>query len=92
MKTINLTQVKIYVDITRTDYMTVDAKKEIANMLYMNGNGLPAHALALKIYNSDGTVELDDEELTMLSEVIQSNCRPAFIDGFLELLKEESNG
>ena len=56
-------------------------------MLYLNVNGIRAHALAMKIYQSDGEVDYSDEEVKTITDVANAYGTPAFIDGLREILK-----
>jgi len=48
---------------------------------------IEAHALAFKIFNSNGEIEYNDEECNMIKEYA-SLCSPAFIDAINKLLLE----
>ncbi len=48
---------------------------------------VPCHALAFKIFNSNGEIEYNDEECNMIKEYA-SLCSPAFIDAINKLLLE----
>ena len=43
-------------------------KKDFANIIYQLGRGIEAHALAFKIFNSNGEIEYNDEECNMIKE------------------------
>ena len=58
-------------------------------MIYNNVNGIKAHALALKIYNGEGSVEYTDEEVSLMGTVAERLCVPGFIDGLREQLKND---
>lgn len=89
MKTINFKEFKLYVNIEKTDYIVKDIKNEFANMLYVAANGLAAHALAFKLYNSeDGVIELNDQEIQLLTQLVEQNCVPSFIDSFRDVLNK----
>lgn len=73
------------VGINRSRYQTGDARESLANMLYLNVNGIRAHALALKIYRSEGDTDYTDEEVKTIFEVANIYATPAFIDGLREI-------
>lgn len=87
MAKINFQQFRIPAGIDRARFNTGDARESVANMLYLNVNGIRAHALAMKIYRSEGETEYTDEEVRTLSEVANAYGTPAFIDGLHEALK-----
>lgn len=83
---INFENVKIYTDITRKNFFDADVKEQIADVIYKHGNGIRAHALALKIYNSKGETEFTDDEVIMISQAAENFCTPNFIDAIHEIL------
>lgn len=89
MAKINFQQFRIPTGIDRTQYRTGDARESVANMLYLNVNGIRAHALALKIYNSEGVTDFTDEEVRSLTEVASNYGTPAFIDGLNEQIENQ---
>lgn len=87
MAKINFQQFRIPAGIDRSRYQTGDARESVANMLYLNVNGIRAHALALKIYRSEGETDFTEEEVRTLREVADTYATPAFIDGLNEQLE-----
>lgn len=45
---------------------TGDARESFADIIYTMVNGIRAHALAMKIYKSDGAVEYTDDEVRLM--------------------------
>lgn len=58
-----------------------DARESFADLIYGNVNGIRAHALAMKIYKSDGIEEYTSDEVKLMEGVAERFCTPAFIDG-----------
>lgn len=85
MVKINFKEIKIYKDIAKTKVAVVDIQEEVANDLYEKGQGIGFHALALKIYNADGEIELDDKEYELLMAYANQMCTPAIIDALQSL-------
>lgn len=77
---INFEDIGIYTDIERKTMVRLDMKKKIANDLYNRGQGIAFHALALKIYNSQGEIELSEEEYNLLMDYVRQMGTPAAID------------
>ena len=77
---INFEDVGIYTDIEHKTMVRLDMKKKIANDLYNHGQGIAFHALALKIYNSQGEIELSGEEYNLLMDYARQMSTPAAID------------
>lgn len=84
MPKINFQQFKMYASITRMNVQTIDAREPFADMIYTHVNGIKAHALALKIYNSKGKTEYSEEEVKLIRAVAEQWCVPGFIDGLNE--------
>jgi len=82
---INFKEIKIYKDIAKTKVAVVDIQEEAANDLYEKGQGIGFHALALKIYNANGEIELDDKEYGLLMAYANQMCTPAIIDALQSL-------
>lgn len=85
MKKINVTQAKIYKDLSKKDFAIFDIKNELANFIYNNTNGLKYHSFAMKLYNSNGIVEINEEEEELLNE-IKSELKPCIIDAIDDIL------
>ena len=70
---------------------TGDARESFADIIYTMVNGIRAHALAMKIYKSDGTEEYTDAEVRLMKDVAERYCTRAFIDG-LRAQTEQNEG
>lgn len=81
---INFERVEIFTDVARTSCMIQNVKKEFADIIYRYGNGIEAHALALKIYNSNGNTEYSEDEVKLIRSVSKM-LSPAFIDAIDKL-------
>lgn len=79
---------KVYASISRKAAHTVDARESFADVIYNNVNGIRAHALAMKIYKSDGETEYSDDEVKLIQAVADKMCVPGFIDGLSEQLDD----
>ena len=86
MKKIDFQHFKIYTTVSRKVAQAVDVRETFANMIYTNVNGIRAHALAMKIFKSDGETEYSKEEEQMIRSVAEQLCVPGFIDGLNEQL------
>lgn len=67
---------------------TGDARESFADLIYLNMNGIRAHALALKIYQSEGMEEYDSDEVSLITRISEKFCTPAFIDGLRAQIRE----
>lgn len=81
----------VYMAVNHKSARTMDVRESFADMIYNNVNGIKAHALALKIYNGEGSVEYTDEEVSLMGTVAERLCVPGFIDGLREQLNNNQN-
>lgn len=75
-----------YAGIRRLEKETGDAREEFADLIYRYAGGIKAHALAFRIYGSDGAEEYSEEEVAIIRRVAEGFCLPGFIDGLYEQL------
>lgn len=68
-----------------------DASRGLAEMIYHRGTGLPAHALALKIFNADGEVEIGEQEAGLIEQLVTVHGTPIFIDAILSAIGRNLN-
>ena len=78
---IDFSKVKVYTDLGREPGVIQDLRKDFANLIYTEGRGIEAHALALKIYNGDAETEFNDREVAMIND-FSKICSPCVIDAF----------
>lgn len=86
MTKIDFQHFKVYASISRKAAHTVDTRESFADVIYNNVNGIRAHALAMKIYKSEGETEYGEDEVGLMSAVANKYCVPGFIDGLNEQL------
>lgn len=79
---IDFEHLKVFTDIAKTKETVTNVKVQIADAMYQNGFGIATHALAFKIYNSEGICELSDEEYKNLMNFVEQKCTPMIIDAF----------
>lgn len=91
MVKIDFKNFRIPMDISRSRFKIGDARESVANMIYLNVNGIRAHTLAMKIYQSDGETEYSDDELSIINDVSHRYGTPAFIDGLSMIIKSTNN-
>lgn len=77
---IDFKQVGIYTGIAKKTCIVQDVREDFADALYSQSVGLKSHALALKIFNSDGAEEYSDEEVKIIRMFAEQCCSPSLID------------
>lgn len=75
-------------NLVQKEGILVDVREPLANGIYMAGEGIAAHALAMKIYNSEGEVEYTDKEFDLIKSFVERNGTPMMIDAINNLLKQ----
>lgn len=60
----------------------VNARKQIANLIYSQGAGLglAGQALAVKMWNGNDETEYTDDEVKIIKELVERTTAPCFID------------
>ena len=60
----------------------VNARKQIANLIYSQGAGLglAGQALAVKMWNGNDDTEYTDDEIRIIKELVERATAPCFID------------
>ena len=92
MVRINFKQLPVYTGISRKETVTGDARESFADVLYTRVNGVRAKDLALKIFNSEGDMELDSEDEKLVRFAALNLCVPSVGDAIIDMLdtsKEE---
>ncbi len=84
---LNFQHIKFNTGISRSTSQTGDAREQFADAIYRNVNGIRAHALAMKIYRSEGATEYTPDEVNLITGVAERLCLPGFIDGLREQLE-----
>lgn len=82
MSKINFKELKVYLDITHERTETIDARKPLGDLIYQRGSGIASLDLAMRIFKSEGEVELSAEDMESLKSIINANSSAAFIDSF----------
>lgn len=86
---IDFSRIEIFTDVAHKNCSICDLRTQFADVIYNMGQGVAAHALALKIYNSDGPTNYTDKEIQQI-ETYMTLCSPAFIDAMNRLLGHEA--
>ena len=60
----------------------VNARKQIANIIYSQGAGLglAGQALAVKMWNGNDETEYTEDEVKIIKELVERTTAPCFID------------
>lgn len=86
MKKINFSALQISMSIKKESFETKDVREELANAMYQNTSNIAYLGLAMKIYKSEGEVELDEKEAKLLKDFAKGF--PLYLQDALGLLDE----
>lgn len=79
MKKINFKELNIKTQLNSDETIKVDIRESFANVMYQKMCGIAALNLAQKIFNSDGEIEYNDNEVALIYECASNFCIPAVI-------------
>lgn len=82
MKKVNFKEIKVK-DIEDVE-QTIDVRKELGNVMYMQGQNIVECELGHDIYHSEGDIELSDEQVQALKPYLSKY--PFFIRRSIEQL------
>jgi hypothetical protein len=79
---INLEHLEVFMTLDKNQCQVVNARKQIANIIYSQGAGLglAGQALAVKMWNGSDDTEYTDEEVKIIKELVERTTAPCFID------------
>lgn len=84
---VNFEKFPMFTDISKAEKKEVSVKHELANLLYTKGQGVVCGALAMKIYESSGDVEITELESKTLED-FSGQFSPLFADSMKSYLQE----
>ena len=67
---VNFSKFETFTSIRKDSVLVMDIKESLADTLYQRCAGIKAAALAMKIYNSSDEIELNDDEITIIDNVM----------------------
>lgn len=78
----NLENVEVYTSIDKSSCQVINLRKNIANLIYNQGNGLGLEgtALATKMWNGDADTEYNEREVEIIRSVVERCCAPCVIE------------
>lgn len=83
---INFSKIEIPVGIKGETFIVQDLREDFADVIYGHCVGIAAHALALKIYKSEGEEEYDENEVKMIRFASEEYTSPSIIDALSKLI------
>ena len=79
---LNLEHLEVFTTLDKSQSQVVNARKQIANIIYSQGAGLglEGQALAVKMWNGSDETEYTDDEVKIIKELVERTTAPCFID------------
>ena len=79
---IELEHLEVFMTLDKKQCQVVNARKQIANLIYSQGVGLglAGQALAVKMWNGNDDTEYTDDEVKIIKELVERTTAPCFID------------
>lgn len=79
---IELEHLEVFMTLDKNQCQVVNARKQIANIIYSQGAGLglAGQALAVKMWNGSDETEYTDEEVKIIKELVERTTAPCLID------------
>ena len=79
---VKLEYLEVFVTLDKSQCQVVNARKQIANIIYSQGAGLglAGQALAVKMWNGNDETEYTDDEVRIIKELVERTTAPCFID------------
>lgn len=88
MVKLNFKSFPVYTGVSKRTQREIDIREAFADLIYTSVNGIRSHALALKIYQSEGETEFTTEELMLIRRVVEAKCLLGVIDGLDDMLNK----
>ena len=79
---VKLDHLEVFMTLDKNRCQVVNARKQIANIIYSQGAGLglAGQALAVKMWNGNDETEYTDDEVRIIRELVERTTAPCFID------------
>lgn len=79
---VKLEHLEVFMTLDKNQCQVVNARKQIANIIYSQGAGLglAGQALAVKMWNGNDDTEYTDDEVKIIKELVERTTAPCFID------------
>ena len=77
---LTLEHLEVFTTLDNTQCQVVNARKQIANIIYSQGAGygLAGQALAVKMWNGNDDTEYTDDEVKIIKELVERTTAPCF--------------
>ena len=79
---IKVEKLEIFMTLDKKESQVINARKQIANLIYSQGAGfgLAGQALAVKMWNGDDEIDYSSEEASIITSIVEKTTAPCFIE------------
>ena len=90
---IELEHLDVFMTLDKNQCQVVNARKQIANIIYSQGAGLglAGQALAVKMWNGNDETEYTDDEVRIIKELVERTPAPCFIDAVNDAISNSAD-
>ena len=90
---IELEHLDVFMTLDKDQCHVVNARKQIANIIYSQGAGLglAGQALAVKMWNGNDETEYTDDEVKIIKELVERTTAPCFIDAVNDAISNSAD-
>lgn len=81
---IDLQHLTIKKNISGSETATIDAREQLAELIYQRMTGIGALVTAQKIYKSEGETEYEEREYNIIKACVEEFCIPAVIEAIVK--------
>lgn len=87
---VKLESLEVFVTLDKSQCQVVNARRQIANIIYSQGAGLglAGQALAVKMWNGSDETDYSQEELDIIKGLIERTTAPCFIEAVDKAINE----
>lgn len=86
---VKLEHLEVFMTLDKNQCQVVNARKQIANIIYSQGAGLglAGQALAVKMWNGNDETEYTEDEVKIIKELVERTTAPCFIDAVNDAIR-----
>ena len=90
---IKLEKLEIFMTLDKKVSQVINARKQIANLIYSQGAGfgLAGQALAVKMWNGDDEIDYSSEEASIITSIVEKTTAPCFIEAVNKAIEIGTN-
>lgn len=81
---LDLEYLVIKTNISGSDTAVIDAREQLANIIYQRMPGIAALSVAQKVYKSEGETEYEEREYEIIKECVKMYCVPYVINAIVK--------